>query len=187
MHPIKFLVATCLLYATLLVFGGTNVRTPEPAPTTSRPVVTVRYAPITTTSTTTSTTTTSTTVPQTAHDALQADLEAANAFALAELDPSLPCQEWAALALQVGWPADQLPTLLKTMWRESRCLPDADSGPDHGLTQINAIHEDWLADMGWTVDDLFDPETNLRFAYLLWSSREERGQCGWTPWSVQCP
>jgi hypothetical protein len=72
------------------------------------------------------------------------------------------------------------------MWRESRCTPTADSGPDHGLTQINQIHTQWITDLGWTFADMKDPAKNLRFAWLLYSGREANGQCGWTPWSLPC-
>lgn len=180
MHPLRFAALTVAVYGTLgLIAKAGDQPPPQTAPAIVTPAtITVPLAP---------TTSSSTTPPAaTAHDALQADLEDPRTFILAELDDDLPCREWAPLALKVGWPADQLPTLLRTMWRESRCLPAADSGPDHGLMQANAIHEEWLASMGWTLDDLFDPEVNLRFAYLLWSSREERGQCGWTPWSIEC-
>ena len=179
-HPFKFLAVVALGYLTLLLVFGDTAATPAPTTTTAAAVVV--YAPISTSSTSTTTTTT-----VTAHDALQADLADPAAFALADLDPDLPCQEWAPLALEVGWPADQLPTLLRVIWRESRCQPDAlRAGADHGLTQINQIHTEWLATMGLTLDDMLDPEENLRFAYRLWSSREERGQCGWTPWSIEC-
>ena len=57
--------------------------------------------------------------------------------------PAVPvdhvCYEWLPAMLEAGWPADPdiLATGLTIMWRESRCTPTADSGPDHGLMQIN--------------------------------------------------
>ena len=184
-HPFKFLAAVALGYLILLATFGDTAATPAPTTSSTNPPI-IEYRPITTSSTTS----TSTTAPPaaTAHDALQADLEDPNTFVVAELDADLPCREWAPLALDVGWPAEELPQLLKVIWRESRCQPDAlRADADHGLTQINAIHADWLATMGLTLDDMLDPRLNLEFAYRLWSSREERGQCGWTPWSVECP
>lgn len=86
------------------------------------------------------------------------------------------CGEWRNLALAVGWPESEWPRLNYIIWRESRCLPWADSGPDHGLTQINRIHTDWLAMMGWTHEDMYVPELNLTFAYRLWETS------GWRPW-----
>ena len=95
------------------------------------------------------------------------------------VDPETPCQEWLPLAVQVGWPQDRqvLEKLLAVMYRESRCQPDADSGPDHGLMQINRIHTAWLASgWGWTHDDMFDARKNLTFALALWQGS------GWKPW-----
>jgi hypothetical protein len=90
----------------------------------------------------------------------------------------------------MGWPNDTkiLQTLGRVMWKESRCqaLAVNENSGDHGLTQINQIHEEWLAEMGWTLDDMAVPSSNLRFAFLLWNSREEQGLCGWQPWSISC-
>jgi len=101
---------------------------------------------------------------------------------------SYKCGVWFPLAISQGWPDN--PAILKTldriMWRESRCTPLADSGPDHGLMQINQIHTKWLDDLGWTFEDMKDPTANLRFAWLLYSGREANGQCGWTPWAIKC-
>ena len=112
---------------------------------------------------------------------------------LAQIDPDTKCQEWLPLAVEMGWPNEThiLQRLGQVMWKESRCMAiSADSewfnGHDYGLTQINQIHEEWLSEMGWTLDDMAVPSSNLRFAYLLWNSREEAGKCGWTPWSLPC-
>jgi hypothetical protein len=105
-----------------------------------------------------------------------------------------PCAEWLPLAVQVGWPNDTdiLQTLGRIMWRESRCQPDACSKSDsdrpcrdYGLTQGNwTAHHEWWADLGITPDEMFDPATNLRFAYLLYSELEAKGRCGWQPWKL---
>jgi hypothetical protein len=101
---------------------------------------------------------------------------------------SYKCGVWFPLAISQGWPDN--PIILKTLdricWRESRGIPDADSGPDHGLMQINKIHTKWINDLGWTFEDMKDPTANLRFAWLLYSGREANGQCGWTPWAIKC-
>ena len=101
---------------------------------------------------------------------------------------SYKCGVWFPLAISQGWPDNPvvLKTLNRIMWRESRCTADADSGPDHGLMQINQIHSKWLDDLGWTHEDMKDPAANLRFAWLLYSGREANGQCGWTPWAIKC-
>lgn len=90
-----------------------------------------------------------------------------------------PCGEWHDLAISVGWPEEEWPTLSKIIWRESRCTMDAWNGHDAGLTQVNEIHKKWLAEMGWThPNDMFDPEKNLTFAFRLWSGS------GWKPWKA---
>lgn len=86
----------------------------SPAVITEPTPRTVVITPIPSTSTTPTTIATTTTT--TAHDALQADLN------LLALDPSVPCQEWAPMALDVGWPAEELENLLEEIWSESRCL-----------------------------------------------------------------
>jgi hypothetical protein len=95
--------------------------------------------------------------------------------------------------LDVGWPTDTkiLERALKIMWRESRCQPSADSGPDHGLFQINRFWsstesnpDNWLAFYGIAPDHdaLFDPETNIRAALALYIYSSERNGNGWHPW-----
>lgn len=87
------------------------------------------------------------------------------------------CGEYHDLAISVGWPEEEWKTLSQIMWRESKCQALAWSGSDAGLLQINRIHTDWAAMMGWKwPEDLFIPENNLLFAYRLWS------ESGWSPW-----
>ena len=87
------------------------------------------------------------------------------------------CPQWWPLAVQVGWPIEELPMLDRIMWRESRCLPDAWNGHDAGLTQINQIHREFVAVMGWSwPKDMFNPELSLRFTLKLWQGK------GWQPW-----
>ena len=176
MNPFKFLLLTFGLYLSLvIVFGGGSNASPEPTPTpTSFPRVTVvmltpeqqtdRIAELTTTTTTLAPVVT------------------------VDVSEGTECQQWLQTALDAGWPNDReiLDRLGFIMWRESRCTPDADSGPDHGLTQINQIHKGYIADLGWTHEQMKDPAKNLRFAWLLYSGREANGQCGWTPWSLKC-
>jgi hypothetical protein len=113
---------------------------------------------------------------------------------LAPFNAEAKCQEWFPTAIAVGWPNDPqvLQTLGRVMWKESRCQPDAcsksDSGRqcrDYGLTQGNwYAHHEWWAELGITPEQMFDPATNLRWAYLLYSGREAKGQCGWQPWRL---
>ena len=101
--------------------------------------------------------------------------------------------------LEEGWPADReiLETALGIMYRESRCQPDADSGPDHGLFQINRFWSsdrsnppNWLAAQGIAAnhDALFDPRINIRAALAIYNYSCERNGADrcfapWTTWS----
>ena len=179
MNPFKFLALTFGFYLSLvIVFGGGSNASPEPTPTptpTSFPRVTVVML-----------------TPEQQSDRI-AELAPIPTTTLAsvvtvEVSEDTECQQWLQTALEAGWPNERkvLDRLGFIMWRESRCTPDADSGPDHGLTQINQIHTKWITDLGWSHELMKDPALNLRFAWLLYSGREANGQCGWTPWSLKC-
>lgn len=192
MHPFKFLSLTALGYFSLVMIFGSGGESP-PDSTVFVPQ-TVQIVPLT--------------------QEQEADRQAAIAqqmaeenasiydepvettttlVQLAQIDPDTKCQEWLPLAVEMGWPnrTEVLQTLGRVMWKESRCQAiSAESewfnGHDYGLTQINEIHEEWLTEMGWTLEDMAIPSSNLRFAFLLWNSREEAGKCGWQPWSISC-
>jgi hypothetical protein len=177
MNPFKFLSMTFGLYLSLvIIFGGGDNKPPEPIPTpTVFPRITVQILS-----------------PEQQIDRI-AELAPIPTTTIApvvivEVSDDTECQQWLQTALKAGWPNDRkvLDRLGFVMWRESRCQPDADSGPDHGLTQINQIHTQWITDLGWTLEEMKDPAKNLRFAWLLYSGREANGQCGWTPWSLGC-
>ena len=177
MNPFKFLGMTFGLYLSLvIIFGGGDNKPPEPIPTpTVFPRITVQILS-----------------PEQQRDRI-AELAPIPTTTIApvvivEVSDDTKCQQWLQTALEAGWPNDRkiLDRLGFVMWRESRCQPDADSGPDHGLTQINQIHTQWITDLGWTLEEMKDPAKNLRFAWLLYSGREANGQCGWTPWSLKC-
>ena len=177
MNPFKFLSMTFGLYLSLvIIFGGGDNKPPEPIPTpTVFPRITVQILS-----------------PEQQKDRI-AELAPIPTTTIApvvivEVSDDTECQQWLQTALEAGWPNDRkiLDRLGFIMWRESRCQPDADSGPDHGLTQINQIHTQWITDLGWTLEEMKDPAKNLRFAWLLYSGREANGQCGWTPWSLGC-
>ena len=177
MSPFKFLSMTFGLYLSLVVvFGGGDNKPPEPIPTpTVFPRITVQILS-----------------PEQQKDRI-AELAPIPTTTIApvvivDVSDDTECQQWLQTALKAGWPNDRkiLDRLGFIMWRESRCQPDADSGPDHGLTQINQIHTQWITDLGWTLEEMKDPAKNLRFAWLLYSGREANGQCGWTPWSLSC-
>jgi D-alanyl-D-alanine carboxypeptidase len=192
MNPFKFLGIVAFAYFGLVVIFGSSSESP-PEPTIKVPQ-TVQIVPLTDEQI----------ADRNAEIAEQIAEENASIYdepvettttlvQLAEIDPDTKCQEWLPLAVEMGWPnrTEVLQTLGRVMWKESRCQAiSADSkwfnGHDYGLTQINQIHEEWLSEMGWTLEDMAIPSSNLRFAYLLWNAREEAGKCGWQPWSISC-
>ena len=95
------------------------------------------------------------------------------------------CAQYVADAITAGWPADQAPTLARVMFRESRCIPTAFNRQDsnngsRGLMQINGVHKRWLMETGYitSLDDLFNPDINLRAALHLWN------MVGWSAWAA---
>jgi hypothetical protein len=173
----------------LLLVGCGSAAIPELLPL---PPVTVSIAPV---QSTVAVTTTTTTLPPTTTITVAPTTTVATPPALT-LPADVPCQEWLPTAISVGWPNDPevLQTLGQIMWRESRCQPDAcsksDKGRqcrDYGLIQGNwYAHHEWWTELGIEPQDMFDPATNLRWAYLLYSGREAKGQCGWQPWRLSC-
>ena len=150
-----------------------------------------------------STPTTAVSVPQTAPEApLRPDLRQSIPSPTTTL-PEGKCAEWYPLAMEVGWPEAEWPTLDRVLWRESRCLPSAhnETDPRHGsqwgsvsLLQLNSFwclpskysERGWLQDQGIveTCDDLFDPRTNLLAGYNIYLYGVEKHGYGWGPWSI---
>jgi hypothetical protein len=98
--------------------------------------------------------------------------------------PDIRCVEWWNAAVVAGWPTDLIPTLLNDIvWAESRCQPDATNGSDHGLAQINwRTWSDFVESMGLRLDHLYQPELNLRVAYLVSVLATEYGWRWCQPW-----
>ena len=174
-----------LLWVSAITYGGCLLLLPEaqqtpPTPTTvTMPaVVTI---PLTTTSTTTST------VAVTAHDAMQADLDSLPL----PLPADLPCQEWAPMALDAGWPAELIPQLLRIIWRESRCLNITDTHPRHngwdtGPLQLNDTWRDEIATQFGDENLINDPLTNLKMGWEIYKWHDHHRGCGWAPWRLPC-
>lgn len=112
------------------------------------------------------------------------------------------CGEWHDLAIAVGWPEAEWPTLSYVIYRESRCnigswnKTDPNSG-SRGLMQINGFWcrpnrydpNGFLKSVGVlnTCDDLFDGETNLRAGLAIWTYGQNKYGCGWRgPWATPC-
>lgn len=140
------------------------------------------------TTTTTTTTMPVITISSVDIDSVNTTIEAEETLTVEQLREKYGnCGEYHDLAIDVGFTEEQWPKVSQIIWKESRCTTDAWNGHDAGLTQINQIHTKWLNEMGYShPDDMFDPRKNLEFAYKLYSSREENGQCGWKPWSLTC-
>lgn len=112
------------------------------------------------------------------------------------------CGEWHDLAMSVGWPAEEWPTLSYVLYRESRCNIGSHNKTDpmsgsRGLMQVNGYwcrpskwsQAGWLQDRGIlsVCDDLYNPEINLRAGLAIWIYGEEKHGCGWRgPWATKC-
>lgn len=104
------------------------------------------------------------------------------------------CPQYWSLALKVGWRKQDLPTLDKIMFRESRCErtavnADDPSGGSRGLLQINGFWTPWLKERGIlsaprASQGLFDPATNLLSGLHIYNYADSRYGNGWGPWGL---
>jgi hypothetical protein len=112
------------------------------------------------------------------------------------------CGEWHDLAISVGWPESEWPTLSYVLYRESRCNIGSHNKTDpmsgsRGLMQINGFwckpnkysSHGWLQDNNilQTCQDLYHPTTNLQAGLAIWYYGEVKHGCGWRgPWATRC-
>jgi len=110
------------------------------------------------------------------------------------IDPyTSACEQFSALAVNLGWPADQRTVLESIMKRESNCTPNAVNrkdpfGGSYGLLQINwGGWQKWLTAKGLITGkkSLLDPATNLRAGLAIYNYGVGRYGFGWGPWSVK--
>ena len=112
------------------------------------------------------------------------------------IDPyTSACEQFSALAINLGWPADQRTVLESVMKRESNCTPKAhnktlnrDKSQDYGLLQINdRSWTKWLQEKGIInqTSDLLHAQTNLLAGLAIYNYGVERYGFGWGPWSVK--
>ena len=112
------------------------------------------------------------------------------------IDPyTSACEQFSALAINLGWPADQRTVLESVMARESGCRPNAhnktlnrDKSQDWGLLQINGRSwTKWLINKGIITQssDLLQAQTNLLAGLEIYNYGVERYGFGWGPWSVK--
>ena len=109
------------------------------------------------------------------------------------IDPySSACEQFSALAVNLGWPADQRTVLESVMFRESRCIPNQinrkdPNGGSRGLMQINGFWTPWLIERGIITSpkNLLQADVNLRAALAIYNYGVERHGFGWGPWSTK--
>lgn len=109
------------------------------------------------------------------------------------IDPhTTACEQFSALAINLGWPADQRTVLESIMKRESNCTPNAINrkdpyGGSRGLLQINGSWHKWLIGKGIITNkrNLLHAETNLLAGLEIYNYGVERYGFGWGPWSVK--
>jgi len=109
------------------------------------------------------------------------------------IDPETSaCEQFSALAVNLGWPADQRTVLESIMKRESNCTPNAfnrkdPNGGSRGLLQINGSWHKWLIGKGIISKpkDLLQAQTNLLAGLEIYNYGVERYGFGWGPWGTK--
>ena len=109
------------------------------------------------------------------------------------IDPyATACEQFSALAVNIGWPLDQRTVLESIIYRESRCIPNQinrkdPNGGSRGLLQINGFWNSWLIERGIITKpkDLLHAQTNLRAGLEIYNYGVERYGFGWGPWSTK--
>ena len=109
------------------------------------------------------------------------------------IDPYTPaCEQFSALGLNLGWPADQRTVLESIMKRESNCTPNVINrkdphGGSRGLLQINGSWHNWLIEKGIIIKpaNLLQAQTNLLAGLAIYNYGVERYGFGWGPWSIK--
>ena len=102
------------------------------------------------------------------------------------------CEQFSALAVNLGWPVDQRTVLESIMQRESNCIPNAmnrkdPNGGSRGLLQINGFWHKYLIERGIISKprDLLHAETNLLAGLVIYQYGIDRYGFGWGPWSTK--
>lgn len=109
------------------------------------------------------------------------------------IDPyTTACEQFSALAINLGWDPEQRTVLKSIMKRESNCTPNAINrkdpfGGSRGLLQINGSWHKWLTAKGIIAKpaDLLQAQTNLLAGLEIYNYGMERYGFGWGPWSVK--
>jgi len=100
--------------------------------------------------------------------------------------------QWWALAREVGWTEDAMPTLDHVIFRESRGLNRSfnrqdPNGGSRCLLQLNGSWTGWLTDKGIITkpSDLFKPVTCLTAGLAIYQYGVDRYGFGWGPWAIK--
>jgi hypothetical protein len=109
------------------------------------------------------------------------------------IDPySTACEQFSALAINLGWDPEQRTVLESIMKRESNCTPNAINSKDpyggsRGLLQINGSWHKWLTAKSIIAKpaDLLQAQTNLLAGLAIYNYGIERYGFGWGPWSIK--
>ena len=109
------------------------------------------------------------------------------------IDPyTTACEQFSALGVNLGWPADQRTVLESIIKRESNCTPNAvnrkdPNGGSRGLLQINGSWHKWLISKGIISKpaNLLQADVNLRAGLEIYNYGVERYGFGWGPWSIK--
>ena len=135
---------------------------PPPTPPTTTTTTTIPRPVVTTAEVVWVTTTTTTLVP-----------------------PDALCGQWWVTALAAGWSKDELPTLDRILYNESRCTNGLTSATnDIGLAQLNVStwRHLWTGH-GFTTEQVRDnPSLNLIYAKQVSLAAEAARWCKWQPW-----
>jgi len=104
------------------------------------------------------------------------------------IDPyATAAEQFAALAVNLGWPISEYDTLVKVITRESNAIAIAHNASDpmggsYGLMQINGFWcrgaNSYLQKAGLltSCEMLLDPQINLRAGLIIFT------RSGWSPW-----
>ncbi len=104
------------------------------------------------------------------------------------IDPyATAAEQFAALAVNLGWPVEEYETLVKVITRESNGIAIAHNENDpmsgsYGLMQINGFWcrgaNSYLQNAGLltSCEMLLDPQINLRAGLIIFT------RSGWSPW-----
>jgi len=109
------------------------------------------------------------------------------------IDPyTSACEQFSALGVNLGWPADQRTVLESIIKRESNCTPNVVNrkdpfGGSRGLLQINGSWHKWLIAKGIIThkQNLLQADVNLRAGLEIYNYGVERYGFGWGPWSIK--